>query len=70
MPGMRHFLTAPPASGRPVAMSRGRPKNRESWTAEEILADVIQWADQQQFAHVAAALRNALHLLKKEKRQQ
>jgi hypothetical protein len=32
----------------PVVMPRGRRKNRENWTAEEIIADVIQWADQQQ----------------------
>jgi hypothetical protein len=50
-------------------MPRGRRKSRKNWTAEEIIADVIQWADQQQLAYVAAALRNALHLLKKERRQ-
>jgi hypothetical protein len=50
-------------------MPRGRRKNRENSTAEEIIAEVIQWADQQSLAYVGAALRNALHLLKKEKSQ-
>ena len=44
-----------------------RRKARENWTAEEIIADVIKWAEQQKLAYVAAALRNALHLMKKEK---
>ena len=50
-------------------MPRGNRKARENWTAEEIIADLIKWADQQQLAYIAAALRNALALLRKESRR-
>jgi hypothetical protein len=48
-------------------MPRDRRKARENWTAEEIIAHVIQWANQQQLAYVTAALRQVLHLLKTER---
>ena len=42
----------------------GRRKPREKWTADEIIADVIQWANRQQLMNVAAALHRARQLLK------
>jgi hypothetical protein len=46
-----------------------RRKARENLRAEEIIGDVIQWADRQKLGNIAAELRRALDLLKKERRQ-
>ena len=44
-----------------------RRKARENWTADEIIAHVVKWADAQKLAYVGAALRQALRLLQQER---
>lgn len=51
-------MTAARASGRPVAMPR--KKDPDKMTAREHIADVLQWAERQGFANIAAALQRAL----------
>jgi hypothetical protein len=41
-------------------MSRPRRKPRENWTAGEIIADVIAWADRQGLKNIAGEFRRAL----------
>jgi hypothetical protein len=46
-------------------MPRGRKPKPENMTAEEELRSLRQWAEQQDFRNVAAALRRVLTKLKK-----
>jgi hypothetical protein len=49
-------------------MPRGKHKSREGMTAEEIIANVIRWADRQGLVNIAGQLRRALGLLKQRRR--
>ena len=44
-----------------------RKKDPEKMTAREHIADILQWAERQQFRNIAASLRRVLALLDREK---
>ena len=43
-----------------------RKKDPEKMTAREQIADILQWAERQQFRNIAASLRRVLALLDRE----
>jgi hypothetical protein len=55
--GVRHWQTF---------RAMPRKKDPEKMTAREQIADILQWAERQQFRNIAASLRRVLALLDRE----